>query len=253
MIRGRSARNARKIRREPATTPHNDPTRMRSRRVGGRGWSCVRSCVRCCGCVAAGRRKKGAKEYGPGRIVPVRICMVRVIGFEPIRDPSREILSLLRLPISPYSHIYIWIFNCYAMQRLRLFVCRFRHTGAFLWDFCLAACGGLHGALPRRRRFFCAPLLIFFPCAVADFFARRCRSSFRAPSTFPSCGGFLRKIAPRLAARSLRSAAAAPFSGRQGKKTASASREAEADLLEAPPGFEPGSQGFAGPCLTTWL
>ncbi len=23
--------------------------------------------------------------------------------------------------------------------------------------------------------------------------------------------------------------------------------------LEAPPGFEPGSQGFADPCLTTWL
>ena len=24
-------------------------------------------------------------------------------------------------------------------------------------------------------------------------------------------------------------------------------------FLEAPPGFEPGSQGFADPCLTTWL
>ena len=147
-----------------------------------------------------------------------------------IKFHMQGILSLLRLPISPYSHIYTQIFSCYAMQRLRLFVCRFRHTGAFLWDFCLAACGGLHGALPRRRRFFCAPLPIFFPC-----------------------GGFLRKIAPRLAVRSLRSAVAAPFSGRQGKKAASASREAEADLLEAPPGFEPGSQGFAGPCLTTWL
>ena len=29
--------------------------------------------------------------------------------------------------------------------------------------------------------------------------------------------------------------------------------EAAAVGLEAPPGFEPGSQGFAGPCLTTWL
>ena len=133
--------------------------------------------------------------------------MVRVIGFEPIRDRSREILSLLRLPISPYSHIYAqifsyyatqrilsllrlpispyshiytWIFNCYAMQRLRLFVCRFRHTGAFLWDFCLAACGGLHGALPRRRRFFCAPLPIFFPCIADLSFARRLFAEDRA-------------------------------------------------------------------------
>ena len=24
-------------------------------------------------------------------------------------------------------------------------------------------------------------------------------------------------------------------------------------VLEAPPGFEPGNQGFADPCLTTWL
>ena len=124
--------------------------------------------------------------------------MVRVIGFEPIRDRSREILSLLRLPISPYSHIYTWIFNCYAMQRLRLFVCRFRQTGAFLWDFRLAACGGLRGPLPRRRRFFCAPLSIFFPCAVADFFARRCRSSFRAPPPI-----FLRAVADLLSVRRL--------------------------------------------------
>ena len=106
--------------------------------------------------------------------------LVRVIGFEPIWDRSREILSLLRLPISPYSHIYTWIFNCYAMQRLRLFVCRFRHTGAFLWDFCHAACGGLHGALPRRRRFFCAPLLIFFPCAADLFSVRRLFAEDRA-------------------------------------------------------------------------
>ena len=106
--------------------------------------------------------------------------MVRVIGFEPIWDHSRRILSPLRLPISPYSHIYIWIFNCYAMQRLRLFVCRFRHTGAFLWDFCLAACGGLRGALPRRRRFFCAPLLIFFPCAADLFSVRRLSVEDRA-------------------------------------------------------------------------
>ena len=42
--------------------------------------------------------------------------MVRVIGFEPIRDRSREILSLLRLPISPYSHIYAIKFNIYTMQ-----------------------------------------------------------------------------------------------------------------------------------------
>ena len=160
-----------------------------------------------------GSAEKRSKKYGPGRIVPVRICMVRVIGFEPIRDRSREILSLLRLPISPYSHIYAqifsyyatqrilsllrlpispyshiytWIFNCYAMQRLRLFVCRFRHTGAFLWDFCLAACGGLHGALPRRRRFFCAPLLIFFPCAADLSFVRRLSVEDRA-----SVGGAL--------------------------------------------------------------
>ena len=30
-------------------------------------------------------------------------CVVRVIGFEPIRDRSRGILSPLRLPVSPYS------------------------------------------------------------------------------------------------------------------------------------------------------
>ena len=44
--------------------------------------------------------------------------MVRVIGFEPIRPRGREILSLLRLPISPYSHIYAQIFSCYATQRI---------------------------------------------------------------------------------------------------------------------------------------
>ena len=27
----------------------------------------------------------------------------------------------------------------------------------------------------------------------------------------------------------------------------------QGERLEAPPGFEPGSQGFADPCLTTWL
>ena len=93
------------------------------------------------------------------------------------------------------------------MQRLRLFVCRFRHTGAFLWDFRLAACGGLRGPLPRRRRFFgvplpiflravvdllsvrrcrffCAPLSIFFPCAAADFSACRCRFFCAPPPIF---------------------------------------------------------------------
>ena len=42
--------------------------------------------------------------------------MVRVIGFEPIWDRSRRILSPLRLPISPYSHIYAIKFNVYTMQ-----------------------------------------------------------------------------------------------------------------------------------------
>ena len=27
----------------------------------------------------------------------------------------------------------------------------------------------------------------------------------------------------------------------------------ERSFLEAPPGFEPGNEGFADPCLTTWL
>ena len=131
---------------------------------------------------------------------------------------TQRILSLLRLPISPYSHIYTWIFNCYAMQRLRLFVCRFRHTGAFLWGFRLAACGGLRGPLPRRRRFFGVPPPIFQRAVVDLLSVRRCRSSFRASPTFPSRGGFLRKIAPRLACTPCR-AAAAPFSGRQGKES----------------------------------
>ena len=42
--------------------------------------------------------------------------LVRVIGFEPIWDHSRRILSPLRLPISPYSHIYAIKFNIYTMQ-----------------------------------------------------------------------------------------------------------------------------------------
>ena len=33
--------------------------------------------------------------------------LVRVIGLEPIWDHSRGILNPLRLPISPYSHIYV--------------------------------------------------------------------------------------------------------------------------------------------------
>ena len=37
------------------------------------------------------------------------------------------------------------------------------------------------------------------------------------------------------------------------KSAAASLSEAAAVGLEAPPGFEPGSQGFAGPCLTTWL
>ena len=41
------------------------------------------------------------------------------------------------------------------------------------------------------------------------------------------------------------------FSIRSNKKTGAQLRP---DLfLEAPPGFEPGNQGFADPCLTTWL
>ncbi len=129
--------------------------------------------------------------------------MVLVIGFEPIRPRGREILSLLRLPVSPYQRIFVK-FSLESVKKMLLsfcHVCRFRHTrifihrysvvmqckgqvsciclfrqtGAFLWDFRLAACGGLRGPLPRRRRFFCAPLSIFFPCAAADFSACRCR------------------------------------------------------------------------------
>src|SRR6185312_15886665 len=34
---------------------------------------------------------------------------------------------------------------------------------------------------------------------------------------------------------------------------ASANRyDEKTDLLEVPPGFEPGNEGFADPCLTTW-
>ena len=33
--------------------------------------------------------------------------MVLVIGFEPIRPRGREILSLLRLPVSPYQRIFV--------------------------------------------------------------------------------------------------------------------------------------------------
>ena len=42
----------------------------------------------------------------------------------------------------------------------------------------------------------------------------------------------------------------APQSGAGPKKDAPRSG---ASFLEATPGFEPGNQGFADPCLTTWL
>ena len=95
-----------------------------------------------------------------------------------------------------------------------------------------------------RRRLFCAPPPIFRR-AVADLLFVHRRPFLRAAAF---CGR------SRLGWRALLAAPPLRLSrGGRGKKAASASREAEADLLEAPPGFEPGSQGFAGPCLTTWL
>ena len=44
-----------------------------------------------------------------------------------------------------------------------------------------------------------------------------------------------------------------PFFRRESKKTVSERNPANRFFLEAPPGFEPGSQGFADPCLTSWL
>ena len=124
--------------------------------------------------------------------------MVRVIGFEPIWDRSREILSLLRLPISPYSHIYAQIFSCYAMQRIL---------------------SPLRLPIPPQRR------MKFGTSA-------RSRPAASAPAT-----------APRKAYRPPRSPPCY-------KK--SIARD-DAFRMEAPPGFEPGSQGFADLCLTTWL
>ena len=136
--------------------------------------------------------------------------------------------SLLRLPVSPYRRVFVG----FSSRRLRRFAralaspppifrravadfsaCRCRFFGVPLPIFLRAAAD----FSACRRRFFCAPLPIFRR-AVADFSVRRCRSSFRAPPTFFPCGGFLRKIAPRLACTPCRTAAA-PFSGRQGKES----------------------------------
>ena len=69
-------------------------------------------------------------------------------------------------------------------------VCLVCHTDAFLWDFRLAACGGLRGPLPRRCRFFGVPLPIILRAA-ADFSVRRCRF-FGAPlSIFFPCAADL--------------------------------------------------------------
>ena len=98
--------------------------------------------------------------------------MVRVIGFEPIRDRSREILSLLRLPISPYSHIYAQIFSCYAMQRLsllRLPVSPYRRVFV----------GFSSRRLRRFARSLAAPSPIFLR-AVVDLLSVRRRPFFRA-------------------------------------------------------------------------
>ena len=134
---------------------------------------------------------------------------MRVIGFEPIRDRSREILSLLRLPISPYSHIYAQIFSCYATQRILSL---------------------LRLPIPPQRR-------MKFGTSAQWRSAKNCYAPSKNPSTVAAA------TAPRKAYRPPRSPPCY-------KK--SIARD-DAFRMEAPPGFEPGSQGFADLCLTTWL
>ena len=70
---------------------------------------------------------------------------------------------------------------------------------------------------------------------------------------FPSRRGMIGKTARAgrgAAARSRRPRSAEK--SRESKKTVCEKLSRE-PFLEAPPGFEPGSQGFADPCLTTWL
>ena len=135
--------------------------------------------------------------------------MVRVIGFEPIRPRGREILSLLRLPISPYSHIYARIFSYYATQRIL---------------------SPLRLPIPPQRR-------MKFGTSAQWRSAKNCYAPSKNPSTVAPA------TAPRKAYRPPRSPPCY-------KK--SIARD-DAFRMEAPPGFEPGSQGFADPCLTAWL
>ena len=79
-------------------------------------------------------------------------------------------VKALRLPISPNRRVFVG----FSSRRLR----RFARALASPPPIFLRAVVDLLSV--RRRRFFCAPLSIFFPCAAADFSARRCRSSFRA-------------------------------------------------------------------------
>ena len=92
--------------------------------------------------------------------------LVRVIGFEPIWDRSRGILSPLRLPISPQRHMKFFRHPYKMRKRGGALISKHLHM-----DIC------------------------------------RCLDIYVSPK----------------------------------------------GSLEAPPGFEPGSQGFADPCLTTWL
>ena len=135
--------------------------------------------------------------------------MVRVIGFEPIRDHSREILSLLRLPISPYSHIYAIKFNIYTMQGIL---------------------SPLRLPIPPQRR-------MKFDASARGRPAKKLLRPIKNPSAAASA------TAPGKACRP-------PLSPPCYEKSIA---EDDAFRMEAPPGFEPGSQGFADLCLTTWL
>ena len=97
----------------------------------------------------------------------------------------------------------------------------------------------------RRRRL----LRICKPASVTV-----CPASVSYPNARPVClcprKTFLRALTKRGIAKS-NMGKMAVFC-RESKKTV-CERFSREPFLEAPPGFEPGSQGFADPCLTTWL